>query len=85
MRSTGQEFPSALTRFTSSFVPRILNDDFSVSMGPNSGTTALYRFGVGASVVGRSRSNPCAWNDTLALSLSIFLRKNEAMTDVGVW
>ncbi len=84
LRSTGHELPSALASDTSSLVPRILNVDLAASMGPNSGTTALYLFGVGVSVVGRSRSSCCASNTILAVSLLIFFRKKDAITELDV-
>lgn len=69
---------------TSSLVPKILYTVFSGSIGPNNGTSVVYRFG-GESVVGRS-----SWMDdcvkvTLATSLLIFFRKKEAITLLGVW
>lgn len=57
LRNTGQELPSAFASVTSSLVPRILNEDFSGSMGPHRDTNFLYRLGFGVSVVGRSRSS----------------------------
>lgn len=84
LRRTGQEAPSALTRTSSSFVPRILNDDFSESISPNSGTVAVYRLGVGSLVV-RSKSISFPLKSTLAVSFLIFFKKYDAMTCVGVW
>lgn len=81
---TGHEVPSAFTKFTSNLVPIILNDEAAVSIAAYRGTTALYRLG-GASVVGRSRVSSVWAKSTEAFSLSIFFRKNEAMTDFGVW
>lgn len=82
---TGQLAPSALTIVHSSFVPMILNVLFSVSTVPNSSTFCLYRFG-GVSVVGRSSSSKLGEAYlTTALSLSIFLRKKDAITVLPVW
>lgn len=81
---TGQELTSALASVTSSLVPRILCVVFSGSMGPNNGTSVLYRFG-GESVVGRSSWMDDCEKTTLAASLSIFFRKKEAITLLGVW
>jgi hypothetical protein len=83
LRRTGQEAPSALTRLSSSFVPSILNDDFSVSISPNSGTVAVYRLGVGSLVV-RSKSSSFPLKSTLAVSFLIFFKKYDAITCVGV-
>jgi hypothetical protein len=82
--NTGHELPSALTKMTSNFVPRILNDDSSAFIGPKSWTVFLYRFG-GTSVVGRSREiSVSEAKMTDALSLFIFFKKNEAITVVAV-
>jgi hypothetical protein len=81
---TGHEAPSALTKSTSSFVLMILNVDAAGSMALNRGMVALYRFG-GVSVVVRSTESWSGPNSTLAVSLLIFLRKNDAMTVRGVW
>ena len=81
--NTGQDAPSALTRFSSILVPRILKVDFSVSIEPYRGISAAYFFGT-ASVVVRSTFKALASNLTLAESLLIFLRNSEAMTAAGV-
>lgn len=62
----------------------ILKLEVAMLIGPNNGTVVLYRFG-GLSDVGRSRRSSCASNCTVAFSFSIFLRKKEAITVVGVW
>lgn len=82
-RRTGQELTSALASVTSSFVPMILNVVLAGSMGPNSGTSVRYRLG-GVSLVGRSSCTDELVKTTLAASLSIFLRKKDAMTLLGV-
>jgi hypothetical protein len=84
LRSTGQELPSAFIKVTSNLVPMILNFDAAVSIGPNRGTTDLYRLG-GLSDVERLRTSSCGANSTFAFSLLIFFRKKEAITVVGVW
>lgn len=84
LRRTGQDAPSALAKDSSSFVPRTLQLDLSVSMGPNSGNSAAYRFG-GLSLVVRSRTSCLGWKSTLAVSFLIFFRNIDAMTWVGVW
>lgn len=84
LRNTGHELPSALTKFTSNFVPRILNVDAAGSIVPKRGIEALYRLGR-LSVVLRSTESSLEVNSTFAVSLLIFLRKNEAMTELGVW
>lgn len=83
-RRTGHDAPFAFTNVTSSFVPKILNDDLAVSIVPYRGTSAVYLFGV-ESVVAKSRTSCFSWNSTLAVSLLIFFRKKAAMTFVAVW
>lgn len=82
-RNTGHELPSALTKLTSNFVPRILNVDAFGSIWANRGMDALYRFG-GLSVVVRSTESSLEPKSTFAVSLLIFFRKNEAITVDGV-
>lgn len=84
LRSTGHDVVSALASVTSSFVPSILKVVFSGLMAAKRGTSVVYRLGV-ASDVTRSRSILLVLNLTVDLSLTIFLRKKDAMTVVEVW
>lgn len=60
----------------------ILYEDASGSMGPKKRRSAAWRL---RSAVRRSRATPSARRATVLVSLSIFLRKREAMTVVEVW